>query len=75
MLHSVNVFPLLEPGVCGGWDDDSSSSSLSVSPSIVIMPSGLQLGVNVSVTDDTLTRCGNSRFTEFICDPPITVLS
>lgn len=28
MLHSENMFPLLEPCGCGAWDDDSSSFSL-----------------------------------------------
>lgn len=50
------------------------TAALPLSPSVVIMPSGLQFEVTMPVTDDILTRCENVRFIEFICDPLISVL-
>lgn len=65
MLHSENMFPLLEPG---GFDlvAEMMTAALSLSLSVVIMPSGLQLEVNVLVTDDTFTPRGNLHFIELV---------
>ena len=59
LLHSESMFPFVESGGSGGSDDPSGSFFFF---SVVIMPSGLQLGVNVPVTDDTFTPRGNVAF-------------
>lgn len=65
MLHSENMFPLLEPGGCD-LVAEMMTAALSLSLSVVIMASGLQLEVNVLVTDDTFTPHGNLHFIELV---------
>lgn len=61
MLHSENMFPLVESGGFSG-------SSLPLS--VLTMPSGLQLQVNVLVTDDTFMYCENMYFIVLAVTPP-----
>lgn len=59
MLHSENMFSLLEPAAV---EADTMTAALSLSLPVVITPSGLQLEVNVLVTDDSFTLCGKRAF-------------